>query len=367
MLDFVQNPQAKAIFDGGLDPQTLIMNITAFSGKSLTFGTSVVVPDEIQECPRARTAIKHLVDDGRFDYIESGSLLDALYHNVASLPVGYENVVRMVPLSLREFFVALGVQPETLEILEECYEQRREVPPAIHERMLQLTRLYLVCGGMPAAVDQLVTTQDFARVLSAQHDVVERCRLDIARYAHNKGHVKAVFDAMPSEIAGANKRFILRDIAPAARMERYASDFTWLVDARVTLPCYNVYAPQAPLVLNEQHDLFKLYPPDVGLLVAIIKQPIQFELLQGDAGINNGAILETFAAQQLVANGYDLRYFGKSTYGEIDFVLPHGLSTLAVEIKPGESHRRHKTSIRLWKLRNGASTKRWCFAQATFR
>ena len=174
MLDFVQNPQAKAIFDGGLDPQTLIMNITAFSGKSLTLGTSVVVPDEIQECPRARTAIKHLVDDGRFDYIESGSLLDALYHNVASLPVGYENVVRMVPLSLREFFVALGVQPETLEILEECYEQRREVPPTIHERMLQLTRLYLVCGGMPAAVDQLVTTQDFARVLSAQHEPIHR-------------------------------------------------------------------------------------------------------------------------------------------------------------------------------------------------
>ena len=158
---------------------------------------------------------------------------------------------------------------------------------------------------------------------------------------------------MPSEIAGANKCSILRDIAPAARMERYASDFTWLVDARVTLPCYNVYAPQAPLVLNEQHDLIKLYPPDVGLLVAIIKQPIQFELLQGDAGINNGAILETFAAQQLVTNGYDLRYLGKSTYGEIDFVLPHGLSTLAVEIKPGESYRRHKTSIRLWKLGMG--------------
>ena len=354
-INFVETPRAKDIFEGDLDARTLVANLTAFSGKPLVPGASAVFFDEIQECPRARTAIKFLVDDGRFDYIESGSLLGVLYRDVPSLPVGYENVVRMVPMSLKEFFVALGIQPETLELLEDCYKLHREVPPAIHERMMRVTRLYLACGGMPAVVDQLVSTQDLARVLSVQRDVVELYRLDIARYAPNKPHVKAIFDAMPSEIIGTNKRFTLRDLAPTARMERYASDFMWLVDAGVALPCYNVRAPQAPLALNEQHSLFKLYPCDVGLLGAMLEQSVQFDLVQGDAGINNGALLETLAAQELVANGYDLRYFDKSKYGEIDFVLPCGLSVLPVEIKSGESYRRHKSltnvmGVTEWKI-----------------
>jgi len=184
--------------------------------------------------------------------------LGVLYRDVPSLPVGYENVVRMFPLGLREFFVALGIQQETLRLLEECFEQRQPVPQAIHERMLRMVRLYLACGGMPAAVDQLVATQDLARVLSIQRDIIELYRQDIARYAPNKPHVKSIFDAMPSEIIGKNKRFTLRRLAPTARMERYATDFMWLVDAGVALPCYNVRAPQAPLALNEQHSLFKL-------------------------------------------------------------------------------------------------------------
>ncbi len=169
-INFVETPQAKAIFEGNLDANTLIANITAFSGVPLVQGKSLVFFDEIQECPRARTAIKFLVDDGRFDYIESGSLLGVLYHDVPSLPVGYENVMRMYPLSLREFFVALGVQAETLDLLEDCHRRRTTVPTAIHERMLRLTRLYLACGGMPAAVDRLVQTQDLASVLAVLRD-----------------------------------------------------------------------------------------------------------------------------------------------------------------------------------------------------
>ncbi len=341
-INFVETPQAKAIFEGSLDANTLITNLTAFSQQPLTPGRTLVFLDEVQECPRARSAIKFLVDDGRFDYVESGSLLGVLYRDVPSLPVGYENVVRMFPLDLREFCVALGVQGETLEYLEDCYRSRTPVPQAIHQRLLRITRLYLACGGMPAAVERLVQTQDLAQVLGIQRDILELYRQDIARYASNKPHVKAIFDAVPSEIIGNNKRFTLRDLAPSARMERYASDFMWLVDAGVTLPCYNVRSPQVPLTLNEQHSLFKLYPCDVGLLGAMLEQTVQFELVQGDAGVNNGALLETLAAQQLVANGYDLRYFDKSRYGEVDFVVPNGVCALPVEIKSGDSYYRHK-------------------------
>lgn len=352
-INFIETPRAKAIFEGDLDASSIIMNLTAFSQTPLTRHRSVIFLDEVQECPRARSAIKFLVDDGRFDYVESGSLLGVLYRDVPSLPVGYEHVVRMFPLTLREFFVALGVQQEILDLVKECYERRREVPQAIHERMLRMTRIYLACGGMPAAVDCLVRTQDLAQTLLVQRDITELYRQDIARYASNKPHVKAIFDAMPSEIIGSNKRFTLRSLAPTARMERYASDFMWLVDAGVALPCYNVRAPQVPLALNEQHSLFKLYPCDVGLLGSMLEQPVQFELIQGDAGVNNGAMLETLAAQDLSANGYGLRYFDKSRYGEVDFVLPHGSSALPVEIKSGKTYRRHSA------LNNVLATKEW--------
>ena len=341
-INFVETPQAKAIFEGNLDAATIIANLTAFSGKPLKPGRSAVFLDEIQECPRARSAIKFLVEDGRFDYIESGSLLGVLYRDVPSLPVGFENVVRMYPLGLREFLVALGLQPEVFELLADCFEERREVPAAIHERVLRMTRLYLACGGMPAAVDQLVHTQDLALVLETQRDITGLYRLDIARYANNKPHVKAIFDAMPSEIMGANKRFTLRDLAPSARMQRYESDFMWLVDAGVALPCYNVRAPQLPLALNEQHSLFKLYPNDVGLLGAMLESSVQFELVQGDAGVNNGALLETFAAQELVANGFNLRYFDKAKYGEVDFVVLRDGKAAPIEVKSGKGYHRHK-------------------------
>ena len=175
-----------------------------------------------------------------------------------------------------------------------------------------------------------------------QRDIVELYRQDVAKYASNKPHVKVIFDAMPSEITGANKRFKLRDLAPTARMERYASDFMWLADAGAALPCYNVKAPELPLALNEQHSLFKLYPCDVGLLGSMLERSVQFDLVQGDAGVNNGALLETFAAQELAANGYQLRYFDKSKYGEVDFVLPSEKKALPVEIKAGADYHKHK-------------------------
>ena len=154
--------------------------------------------------------------------------------------------------------------------------------------------------------------------------------------------MKAIFDAIPGEIIGSNKRFTLRDLAPTARMERYASDFMWLVDAGVALPCYNVRAPRLPLALNEQHSLFKLYPCDVGLLGAMLERSVQFDLVQGDAGVNNGAVLETLAAQELASKGYDLRYFDKSRYGEVDFVLPGAGRALPVEVKSGADYKKHK-------------------------
>lgn len=340
-INFVETPSAKAIFEGDLDADTLIANLTAFGGIELKPGATLVFLDEIQECPQARTAIKFLVDDGRFDYIESGSLLGVLYRDVPSLPVGYECVLRMFPLTLEEFFLANGVQPETLEIVRSCCNNGEPVPTVAHERLLRLFRLYLAVGGMPAPVREFVATKDLARVLQAQRDILMLYRQDIAKYAPNKAHVHAIFDAMPAELDKKNKRFKLSDLAKTARMERYESDFMWLVDAGVALPCYNATAPQIPLEVNAQHNLFKLFLCDVGLLSAASVGAVQFNLVSGDVSINWGSFLENAIAQQLSAGGFNLFYYDKSKIGEVDFLLQKGRRVVPLEAKSGTDCRKH--------------------------
>lgn len=354
-INFVETPSAKAIFDGDLDADTLIANLTAFSGVALVPGATLVFLDEIQECPKARTAIKFLVDDGRFDYIESGSLLGVLYRQVPSLPVGYERVLRMFPLTLEEFFLANDVRADTLEAVRRCCEKGEPVPSVAHERLLRLFRLYLAVGGMPAAVKEFVATRDLARVLQVQRDILMLYRQDIAKYAPNKPHVHAIFDAMPAELNKKNKRFKLSDLAKTARMERYESDFMWLVDAGVALPCYNATAPLTPLEVNAQHNLFKLFLCDVGLLSAASVGAVQFDLVSGDVSINWGTFLENAVAQQLAAGGFDLFYYDKSKIGEVDFLLQKGRKVVPLEAKSGADCRKHRAldnlmSVGEWSL-----------------
>ncbi|PNV66046.1 ATPase [Rubneribacter badeniensis] len=340
-INFVETPSAKSIFEGDLDAETLIANLTAFSGTALKPGGTLVFLDEVQECPKARTAIKFLVDDGRFDYIESGSLLGVLSGEVPSLPVGYEQMLRMHPLSLTEFFLENGVQQETLDLVRRCCEEGRPVPTVAHKRLMRLFRLYLAVGGMPAAVQEFVETSDLARVLRVQRDIVGMYRQDIAKYAADKAHVHMIFDALPAELDKKNKRFKLSDLAKSARMERYASDFMWLVDAGVALPCYNAVAPQAPLAVNARHNLFKLFLCDVGLLSAASVGAVQFDLVQGDVSVNWGSFLENALAQELAVNGFDLFYYDKSKIGEVDFLIQKGSRVIPLEAKSGVDYAKH--------------------------
>lgn len=352
-INFIETPKAREIFEGDLDADTLVANLTAFTKVPLVPGQTLVFFDEIQECPRARTAMKFLVEDGRFDYIESGSLLGVSYKEVPSYPVGYEQHLRMYPLTLREFFDAIGQNDQTLELVRERMRNREPIPTAIHERLLRAFSLYMVVGGMPAAVERFNETSDLSHVLAVQQDIVDLYRQDIAKYGDDRAHIKMIFDAIPEELDKKNKRFKLSDLAKSARMERYASDFMWVADAGVGLPCYNVKAPELPLSLNTQHNLFKLFLCDVGLLSAQTSGDARFDLLQGNLAVNWGSMLENAIAQELTAHGFDLRYFDKAKYGEVDFVIEKGSKSLPIEAKSGKDYEKHKAldnvmAVREW-------------------
>ncbi len=341
-INFVKTPGAKAIFEGDLDAATLIMGLTAYSGTTLVPGKTLLFFDEVQDCPRARTAIKFLVDDGRFDYVESGSLLGVTYQHVDSLPVGYEEELRVYPLTFAEFAVAAGIQPDVLEEARRACGAATQVIPAVNDRLLRAFRIYMAVGGMPAAVQEFVDTGDLARVLEVQRGILTLYRQDVVQYAPNKAHVNAIFDSIPSQLDKKNRRFKLTDLARTARMERYESDFMWLADAGVALPCYNVSAPVVPLRVNMQHNLFKLFLCDCGLLSAASTGAVQFDIIQGDISVNQGSFLENVVAQELLANGFDLSYYDKSKIGEIDFVLQRGSAVLSIEAKSGADFKVHR-------------------------
>ncbi len=342
-INFVSDTDAAGIFAGDLDVNTIITNLTAYTRQPMEPGETLIFFDEVQECPNVRTAIKFLVEDGRFDYIESGSLLGTKYKTVKSLPVGFEEIYRMYPIDFEEFLWANGVQEATIQYLKNCMDAKAPVLPAVHETMTKLFYSYIVVGGMPDVVQTYVDTHDIGKVIGVQTSLLELYRQDIARYAEGSEKVKiqAIFDAIPSQLNDKNRRFMVNSLAPTARLARYEDSFQWLSDAGVALPCYNVTEPQTPLKLNEKHNLFKLFLNDVGLLCAACMENVQFDLLSGNLDVNLGSILENIVAQQLKANGYDLFYFDAKKYGEVDFVVSGGVHTRLIEVKSGNDYKKH--------------------------
>ncbi len=360
-INFIEEPRAKEIFMGNQDADSIITNLTAYKMQPMEPGKTLVLFDEIQEYPDVRTAMKFLVEDGRFDYIESGSLLGVKFKDITSYPVGFEETYRMYPMDLEEFLWANGVQESTIDHLRECYESRTPVSLSIHNTLNKLFYSYIVIGGMPEAVQIYVDTHDVAKVIHFQQEILKQYRLDISQYARegDKLKIQAIYDSLPSQLNDKNRRFFVNSVDKNARIERYENSFKWLSDAGVALPCYNVSVPQAPLKLNEKHSLFKLFMNDVGLLCAACMENVQFDILNGDLDVNLGSILENVMAQQLKANGFSLRYFDSKKYGELDFVIQNGLKTRLVEIKSGSDYKKHKA------LDNVRAVSEWTFESST--
>ena len=358
-VNFILDKGAGQIFDGKLDADTIIENLTAFKMQKLEPGKTLIFLDEIQECPNARCAIKFLVEDGRFDYIESGSLLGVKYKEVPSYAVGFEEIVYMYPMNFREFLGANGVQETTFAALQSCYEKHEKVPKVMHETLLKLFAAYIVVGGMPDVVQTYVNTHDIGKVIQVQRNILELYRQDIAKYAEgsDKIKIKAIFDSIASQLDDKNRRFVLNHIDENGRMNRYENAFLWLSDAGVALPSYNVTEPQIPLQLNEKRNLFKLFMGDTGLLCASCMENIQFELLQGNMEVNMGSILENVFAQAIKSNGFSLNYFDSKKYGELDFVIQNGLKVDILEIKSGNDYKKHSA------LNKVTAVEKWTFGR----
>ena len=358
-FNFVSDMDARHVFDGNLDVNTIIEGLSALARKPLIPGNTLILFDEIQECPNARTAIKFLVEDGRFDYIETGSLLGVKNKVVRSFPVGFEELYTMYPMDFEEFILANGVQKTTIDTMREAYNARVPVSDVIHTTISKLFYSYIIVGGMPKIVQTYVQSHDIARVIKEQNAILDLYRQDISKYAvgSERHKIRAIFDSIGSQLNEKNRRFTVNSLKSSARLERYEDSFNWLIDAGVANPCYNIEEPKVPLVLNEKRSFFKLYMGDTGLLCALSMDNIQFSILQGDLSVNMGSILENVMSQIFVSNGFSLHYFDKKKYGELDFVIQNGSSIYLIEIKSGNDYKKHAALDRVldvaeWKTKD---------------
>ncbi len=341
-LNFLENKDAQNLFENATDSKDLLMRLSAIAGEKMIPGKTLIFFDEIQAAKEIVTSIKFLVEDNSYSYILSGSMLGVELKNLRSVPVGYMDIVEMYPLDFEEFALANGVSSRVIDSLRDAFDKHRLVDQIVHNKMTALFELYLIVGGMPAAVGKYLETNNLSEVLREQRSIMELYKMDIGQYdPDHKLYIEEIFDLIPSELNSQNKRFILKNLNENLKFSRYENSFIWLKDAGVALPAFCASEPRVPLKISKSTNLFKLFLSDVGLLSSAYMNNIQVKILNHEKDINFGSIYENAVAQELKAHGFDLYYFRSKKQGELDFIVEKDGEILPIEVKSGKDYKKH--------------------------
>lgn len=338
-LNFFENPDYISVFEGSLEIDNIIMLLSALLGKDAVFeaGETILVLDEIQECPGARTALKFFKLDGRFDVIATGSLLGVRGYGKEpkSVPVGYETVIEMYPMDFEEFLWANGISDTIIETLQLSLLHETPVPDALHNRMKQLLLQYAVVGGMPDVVQTFVNTKQMDEVLQMQRDIIRSYEDDMVKYAEksDKSRIRECFQSIPKQLSKENKKFQYSVIRKGSTASKYIGSLQWIEDAGIISRCYNLSITELPLDGNAQEDIFKVYMKDCGLFVSMLEDGTQYDILQGNLYGYKGAIFENLIADMFSKMGRKLYYFHKDSGLEVDFVIRYKGKCTLVEVK----------------------------------
>lgn len=357
LIDFSRvNPKVIEFFDLYLDDLDMLFTSLELYGKKKLIprknptdeASSLIIFDEIQFCPRARSAIKHLVADHRFDYIETGSLI-SIKKNVKDIMLpSEEHAIEMYPMDFEEFLWAMGDEM-MMPFIKMQFEKRKPME-AFHRKALDYFRQYMIVGGMPQAVQTYVDTRDFDKVDERKRDILSIYRNDIRKYADNQEtKVAAIFEELPGQLQKHEKKFRLADLQSHARMRDYSEAFFWLSDAKIINCCYNSTVPSIGLKLNEERTTLKCYMGDTGLLIShafdergIVTSELYQKLMFDKLEVNEGMLVENIVAQMLRAAGHKLYFFSKYSAKEadermeIDFLIAKPTITSRHNISPIE-------------------------------
>ena len=338
-LNFLKNPNYISIFNGSLEVDDLIIMMSALLGDEAIFvpHKTIIILDEIQDCPEARTALKFFKEDGRFDVIGTGSLLGVKGYGKQpkSVPVGSETLIEMKPLDFEEFLWANGISEQIINMLKSCLESVTPVPEALHNKMQELMLQYAVVGGMPEVVQKFVDTKQMNAVLTLQRNIIRSYEDDMVKYANDKDKplIRECFQSIPKQLSKENKKFQYSVVKRGATATKFAGSLQWIEDAGIVSRCYNLELPELPLDGNAVQDVFKVYMNDTGLFVSMLEDGTQYDILQGNLYGYKGAIFENLIADIFVKMGRKLYYYHKDSGLEIDFVMRYKGGCHLVEVK----------------------------------
>lgn len=337
-LNFFENKDYAAIFSGSLEINHLVMMISAMvpTAKFIP-GKTVIILDEIQECPEARTALKFFKEDGRYDVIGTGSLLGIKGYSekARSIPVGSETVITMYPLDFEEFLWANDIGNEIIEYLKTCLVNTSVIPEPLHKRLYELLLQYTVVGGMPEVVQHFVNTKQINEVWQLQQSIINSYADDMVKYAEKKDKslIKECFFSIPQQLSKENKKFQYSLITNRGTADKFAGSLQWIEDAGIISRCYNLNKTELPLSGNANKNVFKVYMCDTGLFVSMLEQGTAADILQGNLLGYKGAIFENLAADILIKMGRSLYYFRKDSGIEVAFFIRYHGECIPLEIK----------------------------------
>lgn len=336
LIDFNRvDDEVKNLFQHYLtDLDTLFMYLSSYYNVTLYEHESLIIFDEIQMFPRARAALKYLVLDGRYDYLETGSLM-SIKKNVKDIVIpSEERHIKMYPMDFEEFLWALG-NDNIMEIIRKHFNDRKEMGQIMHRKAMDYFKQYLIVGGMPQVVQEFVISKDFKKVDRIKRDILTLYRADIIKHATGyEMKVESIFDEIPAQLQKHEKQFKLSSLKKEARFREYEDALFWLDDSMISNICFNTTEPSIRLKLNMDRMTLKCYMGDTGLLIShafdengLVNEEIYKKILFGKLEVNEGMIMENIVAQMLSASGHKLYFYSNSSRDdkdarmEIDFLI----------------------------------------------
>lgn len=362
IINFKDSPSFKDVFkaadlDRGI-PSLLATLSAMIPETDLSAEDCVLFLDEIQECSRARYAMKPLLAKTSLHIVASGSLLGIRGYNRevdGDIPTGSESLIRMHPMDFEEFLLAMGEKPTTLALLRSHFEQRTAIPTPIHEKMLALFHQYLVVGGMPEVVEIFVNTRSFPAVREKQRSLISEYRGDFGRFVDKNGEVRIdyvlrdkldrILDCMPAQLAKENNKFVFKDIPGSPRKDAFEGALSWLCEFGLAMKCHRLDQLMLPLNGWMNPDAFKVYFQDSGLFVSFLDEQAPIHILKGDFGTYKGAIYENIVADAFIKRGKDLFYYANNNGLEIDFIIEQEDKVALVEVKARGGHTKASDTI----------------------
>ena len=342
-FNLINQPELVEILRDSTGIDDLILKLSLYSEKKIIPGKTIFFFDEIQRYKEIVTKIKFLVEDKRYRYILSGSLLGVEIVNLKSAPVGYLQTLNMYPMDFEEFLQIFSVDETIINNLRNCFLTKTKVDEIIHNKIMEMFNIYMIIGGMPAAVERYRNTENIDEVMEEHRAIIEQYKLDFTQYEeeNRKLIITHIYELIPAELNEKNKRFMIADINKNLRYDRISDSFVWLWKSGVALGVFNTTEPTIPLMLNEKSALFKLFISDVGLLTTIYGKSCKLKIVNKEGDINKGAVFENVVAQELHAHGYPLYYYNSKKLGEIDFIVEQNGKSLPIEVKSGKAYNKH--------------------------